>query len=104
MDAPFSTKAVILQELAGDVGDDLGYGMAIIEHVRRRTEDRVSLHSGSVYPALAALEKDGLIKRKKGGEPGRASYYVLTAKGRKLAGEQRELAKLVFSEDGKVAA
>lgn len=99
MDTPFSTKAVILQELAGEAAAEYGYGMAIIDRVRERTEDRLSLHSGSVYPALVALEKEGLIKQKKGGEPGRASYFALTAKGRKLAQEQRELAKIVFADE-----
>lgn len=100
MDTPFSTKAVILQELA----EGTGYGSAMMDRVKERTEERLSLHSGSVYPALVAMEKEGLIRKKKGAEVGRACYYYLTAKGRKLAEEQRLLAKIIFVEARQAAA
>ena len=92
MDTPFTTKAVILQALS----EGPGYGSNMMGRVKVLTAERIGLHSGSGYPALVAMEGDGLIRRKKGKEIGRACFYYLTRKGRRLAEEQRELAKLIF--------
>lgn len=42
------------------------------------------LHSGSIYPALMALEEDGLIRRKRGNGDSRSLIYELTRKGREV--------------------
>lgn len=94
MESPFSTKAVILQALL----EGAGYGSAVMVKVGELTKDKIALHSGSVYPALRALENEGLIAKKQGsGEIGRACVYYLTLKGRGIAKEHRSLAKLIFS-------
>lgn len=78
---PVTTKAAILQALT------LGpaHGLAIIDIVAERTGGAVTLAQGSVYPALAALEGEGLLEVSeevstgRGGRPRR--YYRLTARG-----------------------
>ncbi len=71
-----------------------GFGLEIIEKVRERTEGRIVLNEGSVYPALKALEREGLVRSfegeplsERGGRPRR--YYELTGEGRRVAMEQR---------------
>jgi DNA-binding PadR family transcriptional regulator len=59
------------------------------------------MHSGSVYPALRALEAEGLIKERKivgedGDGHGRACFFELTRKGRQLALEHRQIALAIF--------
>jgi PadR family transcriptional regulator PadR len=88
MDAPFTAKAALLQVLIG--GD--GFGLDLIERVKTRSG--VELGQGSVYPALRALEKDGLVKSyegettpERGGRP--RIYYKITAQGRRAAAEDR---------------
>ena len=63
------------------VSDDFGYGFDIIE--------RTGLPSGTVYPALASLERKGFVKSRwepdqvarQDGRP-RRRYYRLTREGR----------------------
>lgn len=71
------------------------YGLEIIDKVRARTKGAVSLNEGSVYPALKAMEREGLLKSfdgepvpERGGRPRR--YYELTGEGRRAATEQHE--------------
>ncbi|HEX8821078.1 MAG TPA: PadR family transcriptional regulator [Archangium sp.] len=71
-----------------------GFGLEIIQRVRERTEGKILLNEGSVYPALKALERDGLLRSydgepmpERGGRPRR--YYELTGEGRRVASEQR---------------
>jgi PadR family transcriptional regulator, regulatory protein PadR len=71
------------------------YGLEIIDKVRERTKGAVSLNEGSVYPALKAMEKEGLLKSfdgepvpERGGRPRR--YYELTGEGRRAATSQYE--------------
>ncbi len=70
------------------------FGLEIIEKVRERTKGQILLNEGSVYPALKALEREGLVRSftgeplaDRGGRPRR--YYELTAEGRHMAREQR---------------
>jgi len=86
MDVPVTAKSALLQALVG--GD--GYGLDLIERVRERTDGRISLHQGSVYPALRSLEREGLVESyegevtpERGGRPRR--YYRLTAEGLRSA-------------------
>jgi PadR family transcriptional regulator PadR len=71
-----------------------GFGLEIIQRVRERSNGKISLNEGSVYPALKALERDGLLRSydgepmpERGGRPRR--YYELTGEGRRVATEQR---------------
>ncbi len=85
-----TAQSALLQALVS--GD--GYGLELIERVRDRTDGRISLHQGSVYPALRSLERDGLVESyekeaipERGGRPRR--YYRITAEGLRAAEEDR---------------
>jgi DNA-binding PadR family transcriptional regulator len=88
MDTPLSARAALLQALTVP-----GYGLDLIERVRRGSRGRVRLRVGSVYPALLALERGGLVRRRAvpvrhRGRPRR--YYELTVAGVRAAAEQRD--------------
>lgn len=91
MESPITARAALLQTLAA--GD--GFGLELIERVRVCTAGVVNLHQGSAYPALRALEREGLVTSRevqgpaeRGGRP--RIYYRLTAAGRKAAAKDRE--------------
>ena len=87
-----SAKAALLQALiAGE-----SFGLELIDRVKERTDGKVNLGQGSVYPALRDLEREGLVKShegppkpERGGRPRR--YYKITAEGRKAAFEDRRI-------------
>jgi PadR family transcriptional regulator PadR len=90
MDTPISARTAILMSLMGG----RGFGLEIIQRVRERSNGKILLNEGSVYPALKALERDGLLRSydgepmpERGGRPRR--YYELTGEGRRVATEQR---------------
>jgi len=92
MEPPITAKAALLQVLVRGEG----YGLELIERVEKHTDGKMVLHQGSVYPALRALEREGLIKSfkgaplpERGGRPRR--YYKLTAEGAKAAVQHREV-------------
>jgi PadR family transcriptional regulator, regulatory protein PadR len=78
-----------------------GYGRLLMQRVREATGGRASLAPGSVYPALRALERDGLVRkwtlvagRVRGGRA--RTYYELTVLGVRAAeSEARALAALL---------
>jgi PadR family transcriptional regulator PadR len=97
MENPITTKAALLQALVRGPG----YGLDLIDRVRSRTRGRVPLWTGSVYPALRALEREGLVKSyegettpERGGRPRR--YYKITGLGQKAAMQNREAASAMF--------
>lgn len=74
-----STKNVILAVLA----DGELYGYQIVKSIREKSDDALDFGEGSVYPALHALEKAGLLQSKwvkQDSGPDR-KYYSLTRKG-----------------------
>jgi PadR family transcriptional regulator PadR len=98
MESPINAKAALLQAL---IQRD-GYGLDLIDRVRERTNGVVKLHQGSVYPALRALEREGLLKSyeseplpERGGRPRR--YYKLTALGQRAALEQGRVVAAFFT-------
>ena len=85
-----STRTAILSVLL----QDRSFGLELIEKVRARSEGKIVLDEGSVYPALKALERDGLVRSfegeplpERGGRPRR--YYELTGEGRRAALERK---------------
>lgn len=93
MDTPLSARTAILSVLM----HDKGFGLEIIEKVQARTAGKIVLDEGSVYPALKALEREGLVRSfegeplpERGGRPRR--YYELTGEGRRAALEQKRAA------------
>lgn len=85
-----STRTAILSVLL----QDRSFGLELIEKVRARSEGKIVLDEGSVYPALKALEREGLVRSfegeplpERGGRPRR--YYELTGEGRRAALERK---------------
>jgi len=87
--SPLSARAALLQALVIP-----GYGRELIDRVADETGGLVRLEMGSVYPALEALEAQGLargqIVRKEKGAGRPRKYYELTAKGMAVAAAERE--------------
>ena len=74
------------------------YGLEIIERVKKLTNGKLNIVQGRVYPALRALEAEGLIESYDGpplpernGRPRR--YYRITAAGERAA---RQDARALF--------
>ena len=98
MEPPVNAKAALLQVLISGPS----YGLELIDRVSDRTEGKIRLHEGSVYPALRALEREGLVRSysadplpERGGRPRR--YYELTAEGSRAALQQQSIALRLFS-------
>ncbi len=69
------------------------FGLEIIESGKRRSKGRLDLKEGSVYPALKALEVEGLLRSHEDEESrqGRPRiFYSLTPKGAREARLDRE--------------
>jgi PadR family transcriptional regulator PadR len=84
---------LILQTLRW--GAQHGYGIS--QAIRAGTEDVLQVETGSLYPALHRLERQGWIKSewKLSANKQRAKYYSLTASGKKqLVAEQTRWNKL----------
>lgn len=97
MDNPVSAKAALLQVLV----EEPGYGFVLIERVRDRTQGRVALSEGNIYPALRALEREHLVTAReepapedRGGRPRRV--YSITEVGRRFAEDHREQVAWLF--------
>ena len=91
MENPLTARAAILSALISGKS----YGLEIIDKVKERTKGAIVLTEGNIYPALKALENEGLLRSfsgppmpERGGRPRR--YYELTGEGRRVATEQRE--------------
>lgn len=81
------------------------YGLELMDRVRERTKGAVQIGPGRTYPALRALERDGLLSSheadpspERGGRPKR--YYELTAKGRAAAKAVEDIVDLVIDGAG----
>jgi PadR family transcriptional regulator PadR len=91
VESPITARAALLQVLS--TGE--GYGLELIERVRVRSGGVIVLHQGGIYPALHALELQGLVDSyeaspvpERGGRPRR--YYRIRPKGERLAKKLRE--------------
>ena len=68
------------------------YGCQMIEVLSERSDDTFQLKSGTLYPILHGLEKDGMLRsyeRQEEGERVR-KYYHLTAEGKRLLEKKTE--------------
>jgi len=63
------------------------YGYELVQSIRERTNEAITLSEGAVYPTLHALEIEGALKSKRKAVNGRSRiYYSITKDGlRKLA-------------------
>ena len=70
-----------------------GYGLDLRERVQRASAGLIRLRPGSIYPALRAMEQEGLVAVRPGqagGHRGRPRrYYELTLRGVQVAMAQR---------------
>ena len=59
------------------------YGYQIVKEIDRQSRGRLEFGEGSMYPALHALEQDGLLKSRWAAQEGRPDrkYYQLTDSG-----------------------
>ena len=66
------------------------HGYAVIEALSERSGGRLSVPTGTVYPALRRLERDGLLDGEWSEVDGRRRRtYRLTAQGRRALADQR---------------
>jgi PadR family transcriptional regulator PadR len=66
------------------------HGYAIIQRLRRRSDDVFRLPEGTVYPALHRLERDGLVKSRWTAPGGRRRrVYRLTRGGQEALAVRR---------------
>jgi PadR family transcriptional regulator, regulatory protein PadR len=75
------------------------WGYRISELVERESAGRFRLRAGTLYPLLASLESDGLLKSEWGGRDDgpRRKYFHLTPKGGKVLVRERESYKALLS-------
>lgn len=76
------------------------YGYAISKEVAARSDNRLRLTPGVLYPILKGMESEGLIaaeweeikseRSEEGAEGRRRKWYKLTAKGRRRLGQRVE--------------
>ena len=61
------------------------HGYALVQHIKRMSDDLLQIEEGSLYPALHRLEDRGWLQAVwKESETGReAKFYSLTKKGRR---------------------
>lgn len=72
------------------LADGPTHGYALIEQLRRRSEDVFALAEGTVYPALHRLERSGLVdSRWDEAAPRRRRVYQISTDGRKKLAERR---------------
>ena len=90
MESPVSAQAALLQALT----EGRAFGVELAERVEKRTNGKIKVGPGRLYPALRSLEKAGLVESVEGeplevrrGRPRR--YYKLTADGVRAANAQR---------------
>lgn len=74
------------------------HGYAIVETLRRVTDDALQVGESALYPALQRLLLDGFVTAEWGPSENnrRAKFYALTPAGRRhLGAERKEFARLV---------
>jgi PadR family transcriptional regulator, regulatory protein PadR len=66
------------------------HGYAIVQHIKRLTDDALHIEAGSLYPALERLEKKGWVTSRWENSPTgrRARYYTITVAGKKQLGKE----------------
>ena len=73
------------------------YGYAIIQEIKKLSENKIEWTDGMLYPVLHRLEDQGAIaSRWQVAESGRRrKYYALTSQGRRALVEQRQQWRVV---------
>jgi PadR family transcriptional regulator, regulatory protein PadR len=76
---------LVLAVIAGEPN----HGYAVIEALKVRSQGRLDLPEGTVYPALHRLERDGLLASEWSDTGRRRRVYSLTTKGERELGIRR---------------
>jgi transcriptional regulator len=76
------------------------HGYALVQHIKRNSDDLLQIEEGSLYPALQRLLKEGLVKAKWGTSSTnrRVRIYELTPAGSKHL--EREVSRFERMLDG----
>jgi PadR family transcriptional regulator PadR len=76
------------------------HGYALVQHIKRTSDDLLQIEEGSLYPALQRLLKEGLVKAKWGTSSTnrRVRIYELTPAGLKHL--EREVSRFERMLDG----
>ena len=76
------------------------HGYALVQHIKRASDDLLQIEEGSLYPALQRLLKDGLLKAEWGvsSTNRRVRTYKITSAGEKHL--QREVTSFEKMLDG----
>lgn len=70
-----TTRDLLLVELLRGAG----HGLELAQRIRRRSEETLVVSAGALYPALEALEDDGLVTLKKKRREGKGGQKLLVA-------------------------
>ncbi len=92
-DSPLAVVQGTLELLVLKTLDSAGHlhGFAILDFIRRATNEQLVLEEGALYPALHRMERRGWLASEWGmSEKGRrARYYTLTAAGEAAAADEK---------------
>jgi PadR family transcriptional regulator, regulatory protein PadR len=94
---------LILQTLQW--GEQHGYGIG--QTIRATSNEVLQVETGSLYPALHRLERQGWVKAewKKSDSNQRAKFYTITKQGKKqLASDHERWGRMVAAIDGIMTA
>jgi PadR family transcriptional regulator len=71
------------------IADEPKHGYAVVEALKARSEGRLDLPEGTIYPALHRLERSGLLASDWSEAGRRRRVYRLTSKGERELGVRR---------------
>ena len=74
------------------------HGYALVQHIRRTSDDLLQIEEGSLYPTLQRLLKDGLVKAEWGISATNREirvYKLTAASGRHLAREMSRFERML---------
>lgn len=94
---PYQNRIELLQGtldllILGTLAWGAQHGYGISQAIRAGSSDVLQVETGSLYPALHRLERQGWVRSEWGQSENkqRAKYYSLTAAGRKQLAAERE--------------
>lgn len=77
--------------LLGAIRSEPGHGYAIMQELRRKSRGQLDVATGSIYPALRALEgRDLVASRWETVDGRRRRVYEITSPGREVLGEREQ--------------
>jgi Predicted transcriptional regulators len=91
---------IILNQIErADRAQEPVWGYRISDVVETQSAGRLRLNAGTLYPLLASLENDGLLRSEWGErkEGPRRKYFHITPKGRKVLEHEAESCEVLMS-------